>query len=319
MEKIKALLHPVLAPGAHEVTFDDVDESMKEIGGGTHLADAKPKTVEDTKPFQEAKVDLGGVTQLKQDVNYLALKQTVTDIDLPMIREDMLMQTADLVQNYKSYVPSLYSDWPDREQGWLLVWRPGNDRGLRYTDHVIMTFFTWDEFFEDSWNAPDIWVSKLLNAGIKFSMAPDFSIWDDRPRAEQLWALYRQRWMGRYQQDAGVKLVPHFTWSDEDFLTQYVLPSVPTHVPVISGQMQKVDSYLKSPYKAKQFFYELELIYNHCTPEVYILYGVEAQEELILRAGLPWRVKRVEPFGNQMHLTKEARAEREILRAKGIT
>ena len=315
-EKLQALIHPELAPGAADVTIDDVDEEIRELGGGTHLIETRAKT---SDPFEDALGISEGVTELKREMNFRSV--SITPWQIPVIREDMLMQTADLALNYKSYVPSIHTDWPDPDQGWLILYRPGNTRGLRHTGKAIWCFFTFDEYFEDFWYSPHLATQKMLNAGFKYSMTPDFSCWADTPRIESLWALYKTRWLGRYMQEAGIKLVPHFSTihNDPDFLDNYHNATLPPHCPVVSSQFQCSVDYQSNKKESAIFFRELEAFYNATTPDVLILYGVDSTYEFVMRAGYPWRIILVDPFGNEMHKHKETREAREILAAKGIT
>jgi hypothetical protein len=316
-EKLQAILHPELREADSNFTMEDLPEEEREVGGGTHIVEAWKTKEKDT--FGEAKTTFEGVQALSPKADFR--KTSITPWQIPVIRDDMLMQTADLAVNYKSYVPSIYSDWPDTEQGWLTLYRPGNTRGLRYTDKAIWCFFTWDEFFEDFWLVPDIAVTKMINSGFKFSMAPDFSTWSDVPRVEALWALYKVRWLGRYMQEAGIKLVPHFSSvdGDTDFLVNYHNATLPAHCPVVALQTQKTLDYHKDLKAAKIFLKELEIFYKATTPEVLILYGVDADLEMVHRSGLPWRIILVDPFGNEMHKTAEARTAREVLVKRGLT
>ena len=122
-------------------------------------------------------------------------------------------------------------------------------------------------------------------------------------------------------QEAGIKLVPHFSSvdGDTDFLVNYHNATLPAHCPVVALQTQKTLDYHKDLKAAKIFLKELEIFYKATTPEVLILYGVDADLEMVHRSGLPWRIILVDPFGNEMHKTAEARTAREVLVKRGLT
>ena len=70
------------------------------------------------------------------------------------------------------------------------------------------------------------------------------------------------------------------------------------------------------PNSPRFFLRELESFYNATSPDVLLLYGVDSDLEFILRAGYPWKIILIDPFGNAMHKTAEARAEREAFETK---
>jgi len=74
-------------------------------------------------------------------------------------------------------------------------------------------FFLDDYRFESTWNRPMTALERIL----KFwgALSPDFSIYTDWPLAAQIWNTYRARWVTRFWQVNGVRVIPTVNWSNE--------------------------------------------------------------------------------------------------------
>ena len=75
---------------------------------------------------------------------------------------------------------------------------------------VLLHFHIDDYKFDVVWNRPEREVGKL---GLWAACSPDFSLWMDAPRAEQIWNIYRGRWCGRHWQGAGLTVIPSVNWA----------------------------------------------------------------------------------------------------------
>lgn len=63
-------------------------------------------------------------------------------------------------------------------------------------------FYTEDARFATIWQKPDM----LIVAGCVNAVEPNFSVYDQVPRAVALWATFRKRWLARYWQSRGVRI-----------------------------------------------------------------------------------------------------------------
>ncbi len=64
-------------------------------------------------------------------------------------------------------------------------------------------FYTEDYRFNAIWENPQ----QLLIAGCVNVVEPNFSVYDQVPRAVAIWATYRKRWLARYWQSQGVRVI----------------------------------------------------------------------------------------------------------------
>ena len=93
-------------------------------------------------------------------------------------------------------LPPALTAWPGRKR------RPPSN-GLHC--------FVDDYRFEPLWKSPARFTASLLAAPLL--LTPDFSLYDDWPLPLQLWNAYRSRWIARWLQDLGARVVPAVSWA----------------------------------------------------------------------------------------------------------
>lgn len=73
-------------------------------------------------------------------------------------------------------------------------------------------FFIDDYRFERIWSHP----CKYLNLVRQFSciFAPDFSLYMDMPVAMKIWNVYRNRLIGLWMQNNGIRVIPTVAWAE---------------------------------------------------------------------------------------------------------
>ena len=77
-------------------------------------------------------------------------------------------------------------------------------------------FYEDDYQFERFWNRPSQYLPILKR--FKGGISPDFSIYLDMPRSQQVWNCWRNRVMAYYMQQAGLTIIPNAGWSDAESL-----------------------------------------------------------------------------------------------------
>lgn len=129
-------------------------------------------------------------------------------------------------------------------------------------------------FYVDDWRFESVWadaVSFAENArefGWGALVTPDFSVWRDDPTAVQLWNIYRSRWVARYWQEAGIKIIPSLNWSDERSY-EFAHLGIPRGLPVVSVQCRTTRSKLGKDY----FIKGLSVAIEQLQPENVLIYG----------------------------------------------
>lgn len=75
-------------------------------------------------------------------------------------------------------------------------------------------FFLDDYQFARLWNSPARYISLLRKFRLVFT--PDFSLYNDYPRAIQIYNHYRKHLLGAYWQSEGMTVIPTICWSDDE-------------------------------------------------------------------------------------------------------
>lgn len=75
-------------------------------------------------------------------------------------------------------------------------------------------YFLDDYQFQRVWLEIDRYVPMLLQ--YKYVMSPDFSLYRDFPKIQQIWNHYRKHWIAAYLQESGVQIIPTICWSTPD-------------------------------------------------------------------------------------------------------
>ncbi len=71
-------------------------------------------------------------------------------------------------------------------------------------------FFTYDWFFENVYEKPDVALEKLDQ--YYALLTPEFSTYKNMPLARQIDSVFKNRWCGAYWQKQGMKVIPTISW-----------------------------------------------------------------------------------------------------------
>lgn len=228
--------------------------------------------------------ELVGAFQLKEDMAF----DGVGRWGIPRIRIDgsTLATFEDLHPKLETWAGSATKDWPDTDVHWLYNVGIDSLSGMRRDanglfSHVTIGFYCHDDYFDSFWWNPAKKTTQLLNSRITQIVMPDFSMHTpgEESRVLSLWSLYRSRWLARYFQEAGLKLIPEVTWAagDEDFLTKYVLATMPKKIPLLCIQVQTIDA--DSPLYA-DYIRQLQLTLDTIQPKDLLIYHGKQGKEL---------------------------------------
>ena len=98
--------------------------------------------------------------------------------------------------------------------------------GEKHPEDKIVHFYIDDYQFERVWRMPDRYIDLLSK--FKAVLSPDFSIYDDFPKAVNIFNHYRKHWLSAYWQENGIKVIPTICWGDENSF-DWCLDGVPRH------------------------------------------------------------------------------------------
>lgn len=229
--------------------------------------------------LEAASERMGGVVQLAEphEVDF----EGIGEWGIPKLRDDMLMTFDEIPDNLDSWAGSATKDWPDDEQWWLYNWGIDSTSGMKDVSKVIVSFYAFDNYFESWWAYSHRYMTKILNSRIQYAITPDWSL-DPMPKVESLWNLYRARWVGRYMQESGIKIIPNIGWPDGDidFLIEHSLATLPEGLPLGALQMQTID-WEKVAGGKDHYYAQIRTIFDVLKPEGMLFYaGPQGREVL---------------------------------------
>lgn len=199
--------------------------------GGRVGGVSRPTAIEQDRAIsslEDAPAELQGALQLNEDVVY----PWTDPMGVPSLREDMLVES--LPENLDTWADIPEEDAPDR--WWFYNYNPKNATKAPLR-RCILTFFTYDDKFEAFWWNPAHYVGKMVNAGVRMAVSPDFSIDAYSPPVLNIYAIYRSMWLSRFMQDAGIRIIPRIPYLFAACYDQ-VVRGIPKHAPVMAFNAQ---------------------------------------------------------------------------------
>lgn len=124
--------------------------------------------------------------------------------DLPALKSDLLL-TPDQVpdRTYDRSVESVTAT------SWYCLtaqrWKERDDTGIM---GGVLGTFCEDYHFEGFYDSAGSYIEDLKNFDFTAYTVPDFSTYTSWPWPMRLWNLYRSRWVGRYWQEHGLRILP---------------------------------------------------------------------------------------------------------------
>lgn len=218
-----------------EVDEDDEDAAEADFERGAARPDYTVRDVEDVQqdPNQKSQAqlqaELQAILELREDETYMG----DNFFQIPDLREDMLMDE----------FPKDIITWagaeatPDDGKRWYFYnYGLGGTKGLPL-DRSVLAFNTHDDKFLSWWENPAYYVSKMIAGGLRYAVVPDFSFYYTSPRVVHLQSVHRAQWLGRFMQEAGIKIIPRVQFSDEDSF-RFNLSGIPKNPPYFECSIQ---------------------------------------------------------------------------------
>lgn len=271
------------AMGGIDAPEGEDDDDREVIGGEEHEPPAGPE-------FDEVSEDLAGMFQLKDDTMF----ESKHWLGIPPLRPDMMC--TELPDNLTVWAGSATAHMDDPTINWFYNYGVDSTSGMKQPlDHILMAFYTHDDYFECWWDNPVKYVSRLLNSKITTAVAPNFSQYTNEPYMINLWNLYRSRWVARYMQEAGIKIIPDLRWRGgadaNEYIDKYMAYGLPSEVPIASIELQT--SVLADEAIADKAADEIEYAVKKCNVKHLIVYAGKPGNELmkqkvVLPKGSTW-------------------------------
>lgn len=161
-------------------------------------------------------------------------------------------------------IPDLDLDIPDKPVNLIpFNHRIRSDKGYR---GLAIHFFLDDYRFEPVWIRPNQALKRLSEASSV--LAPDFSVYEDWPEPLQIYNVYRSRWISRYWQSNGIRVIPTLQWSDKKSY-RYCFEGIPQGMPIAISTVSIDDTNLDD------FLNGFFTGYEKINPEYIVCYGTK--------------------------------------------
>lgn len=136
----------------------------------------------------------------------------------------------------------------------------------RRNNNKIITMYQYDCQINVCWNRPDKMLSRVSSA---FAVCtPDYSVYIDRHRGEHFMNLYRSRWVGRYLQENGIRVIPSITFTDV-ISYEYCFLGIPKDQIVIVD----APSWDSSSIDIANYILGLQIAIERLQPHALLVYG----------------------------------------------
>lgn len=164
------------------------------------------------------------------------------------------------------------------------IWNFGvaASKGLPWK-RAILSFFTYDTKFAQWWEEPAYQTARVMANGLRTAILPDYSFWNEEPRFMHLQAQYRSQWMGRFFQEAGIKVMPRFMWCDAESIKTGLL-GVPDKPPVAAVCFQAAS---KKEFESGMTSEGLREFVKRVQPDALLVYGGNPAKGIVADAHLP--------------------------------
>jgi hypothetical protein len=174
---------------------------------------------------------LDGNRVLKQPGDYKVADWDTGYLQIPNLRPDMLFRPPDDLQVWVG------PETPEAEAYYYTYGCAAIEK-VR-SAKMVVGFYTWDYKFESLWNDPATFCARMLNLNVLGALPPNFSCYGTLPHVTLCWQIYRNRWIGRYWQEQGIKIIPDLqcpTLGDK-MEEQIFYTGIPRHAPCLATQL----------------------------------------------------------------------------------
>lgn len=235
MPQVEDIIRPPMSiqSGADNDTFDSPGSAPPpedDAPGGT------PEEPDD-EMMNNVLGELQGILQLKEDMQFTGSNY----YRIPDLKKSMLVDK----------LPMPVDTWAGQEATpddgkthWVWNYGVAAFKGLP-TDRAILCFFTYDTYFEGFWDQPAFYTAKMINAGIKMAIVPDYSFYTDMAVATWVWNSFRAQWLGRYFQEAGIKVIPRLQFAidkKDSASLDFCMMGIPKNPPTLASSVQNMNS-----------------------------------------------------------------------------
>jgi hypothetical protein len=175
----------------------------------------------------------GTVVDLKENPRFTG----VTQFEIPPLRKDMLVED---LPEMTTWAGSATRDLDIDDGYWFYNYGIDSTSGMKVKPgHIVLSFYAWDDYFSTWWDNCKDRVVQALNSQISMAVTPNFSQ-DEMPMIETLFQMYKSRYIGRYMQEAGIRVMPDLECRHDPLVYDLFKATTPDELPWASMQAQNI-------------------------------------------------------------------------------
>lgn len=226
----------MLLPLLDEIKLADIDVEL--TGFDMNFLE-KEKEIDLLSTEHEDIEGMSEVFGLKSEIDFPGVGM----FDFPALKEEMILDIP---------APASWAGPTATKTPPPYVYNYGTDSvvGLDFSQTVV-SFYTDDRRFEALYTNNAEIAGRFLNKKIMGMVSPNFSTYFRMPKAMRIWNIFRSRWVSRYFQEAGIKVIPDISCGRGDI--DFVFDGIPRHAPVCFQAHRK---YNKEEEVEKRFIIE---------------------------------------------------------------
>lgn len=221
----------------------------------------KKKEVDILSPEYESVEGMSEVFGLRKEIDFPG----VGEFDFPALKEDMILDIP---------APASWAGPTATKEPPPYIYNYGTDStiGLDFSQTVV-SFYTDDVRFEALYTNNAEIAGRFLNKKIMGMVSPNFSTYFKMPKAMRIWNIFRSRWVSRYFQEAGIKVILDISCGRGD--VDCVFEGIPHKAPVC---LQAHRKYNQEEMKEKRFI--IEKTFEVLEPSRVWVYATEDRREM---------------------------------------
>lgn len=176
--------------------------------------------------------------------------------------------------------------WASREQaitpGLLYLW--GANKFPEDTKGGVCAFYVDDYRFEGICRKHEETVAaaeKIMSCKFAAAISPNWSLWRNMPHAVMVYRTYCVRYVARYWQEMGLKVIPDINWADEASY-DFCFDGIPHGAPIASIQCRTTNTGSAQFAESKKYFLKgLMVALERIAPKKLLIYGGEQHRKWI--------------------------------------
>lgn len=238
-DAIAELNHAVEEAKAKAPNVDDILQTTRKSGlmptvgdvEGVAKVDSTGLKSDETQyrcAFDDIPGHLQGVFQLEEGHIF----SSTNKYGIPDLLPDMIL--SEIPQPLKTW-GGIKETPDDGTSYWFYNFGSTPSKGVPY-ERSLCSFFTTDDHVKTFLETPAYRVGKFLQAKIHAVVVPDVSLWEGNPLAVHIYSVYQAQWLGRFMQEAGLKVIPRFEYFLPE-IQEFSLAGIPNKPPTLAVQL----------------------------------------------------------------------------------